>query len=353
MGCLHAKIKKHDTEQEKGITIEVPKTYTWDKKEKVNPADFTIENISNREIGRLPGTISGQQFIIQNCQASQIYLFDHINTITVDDCSDCIIFVGPTTGSLFLRDCQDCVVMAACGQFRTRDCCKMDIFLLCQTQPIIEASAKMRFGCFQAFYPQLKDQFRSAGISVFNNNWSNIHDFTPVDGETNWSCVSQTTKLSQVFKLPEEDELKSVGMTLDHNLSIVPYTYGSPGYGSQEAALVIMFCDESQHQRAMKFISSLKAQVVDCKIQHSREVKMEATDAQRVFHTSEYKSAISQGPVIAFLCLGNDITQVCSTIGQEMNDASGNTVVYVTSDVNTSNKQIDTFFSYASMTMTM
>ncbi|XP_045584950.1 protein XRP2 [Procambarus clarkii] len=330
-----------------------PKAYSWDKKEKINPADFTIENVSDKEVGRLPGSIKGQQFIIQNCQASQIYLLDHINTITIDDCSDCTIFVGPTTGSLFLRDCQDCVVMAACGQFRTRDCCKMEIFLLCQTQPIIEASTKMKFGCFQAFYPQLKDQFTGAGISVFNNNWSNIHDFTPVDGETNWSCFHQAAALSASFKLPEGEQFKSVGLNLDTELSVVPYTLGSPEYSAREAALVIIFFDESQHQRAMEFITSLKTRSADCKIQHSREVKMEVADAQRVFLTSEYNSAINRGAVIAFLCLGDDITEMCSKIGVEMNAASSNKAVYITPDSSTSRQQIDAFFSYAFMTMSM
>ncbi|XP_053647108.1 protein XRP2 [Cherax quadricarinatus] len=351
MGCLHS--TGWWSHKEPREPHQEPKSYSWDKKDRVNPADFTVENVSNEEVGRLPGTIGGQQFIIQNCQASQIYLFDCINTITIDDCSDCIIFVGPTTGSLFLRDCQDCVVMAACGQFRTRDCCKMEIFLLCQTQPIIEASTKMKFGCFQAFYPQLKDQFTVAGISIFNNNWANVHDFTPVDGETNWSCISQANALSSSFKLPEGEELKSIDLNLSSDCSVVPYTYGSPVYATQEATLIFFFFDEAQHQRAMEFIASLRAQAVECKIQHSREVMMETADAQRVFHTSEYKNAINQGPVIALLCLGDDIAGVCSKIAQQMNAASSKQAVYVTSDSNTSNQQIDAFFSYASMTMSM
>lgn len=57
--------------------------------------------------------------------------------------------------SVFVRDCRECVVVGACGQFRTRDCSRLEVYLLCQTQPIIEASSKMKFGCFQAFYPQL------------------------------------------------------------------------------------------------------------------------------------------------------------------------------------------------------
>ncbi|KAG0729474.1 Protein XRP2 [Chionoecetes opilio] len=70
-----------------------------DKKDRVDPADFTVEGLRGQEVGRVPGTINGQQFIIQNCQSSHIFLLDHINTITIDDCSDCTIFIGPTTGS--------------------------------------------------------------------------------------------------------------------------------------------------------------------------------------------------------------------------------------------------------------
>ena len=69
-----------------------------DRKDKVDPADFTVEGLKGEEAGRVPGSINGQQFIIQNCQSSQIFLLDHINTITIDDCSDCTIFIGPTTG---------------------------------------------------------------------------------------------------------------------------------------------------------------------------------------------------------------------------------------------------------------
>ena len=97
------------------------------------------------ETGRRPGSISGQQFQIKNCNNSHIYLFDWSNTVTVDDCINCKIFIGPVKvfeeyfasflcqglclhrmsfikGSVFIRDCTNCVVVVASGQFRTRDC---------------------------------------------------------------------------------------------------------------------------------------------------------------------------------------------------------------------------------------
>jgi len=33
------------------------------------------------------------------------------------------------------------------------------------------------------------EQFSNAGLSVFNNNWSHIHDFTPVQNERNFTLL--------------------------------------------------------------------------------------------------------------------------------------------------------------------
>ena len=52
------------------------------------------------------------------------------------------------------------------------------------------------------------DHFTKSRISIFNNNWANIHDFTPVEGETNWSSVTQNSALEELFKLPQSEEFK-------------------------------------------------------------------------------------------------------------------------------------------------
>ena len=42
-----------------------------DKRERVDPKDFTIENLKGETVGRVPGTVNGQQFIIQNCEVGK------------------------------------------------------------------------------------------------------------------------------------------------------------------------------------------------------------------------------------------------------------------------------------------
>ena len=75
------------------------------------------------EVIRKPGSIAGQQFQLKNSSDCNVYLYDWSNTVTIDDCKNCKIFLGPVKCSVFMRDCSNCVLVAACGQLRsdTRD----------------------------------------------------------------------------------------------------------------------------------------------------------------------------------------------------------------------------------------
>lgn len=46
------------------------------------------------------------------------------------------------------------------------------------------------------------EQFKSASLSVFNNNWSNVHDFTPTHGEINWSMLSAAARVCDYIQPP-------------------------------------------------------------------------------------------------------------------------------------------------------
>ena len=63
--------------------------------------------------------------------------------------------------SVFIRDCKECKVGLICQQYRTRDCKKIDTFIACVSQPIIEASTGMKFGCLQCDYPELNGKRKS------------------------------------------------------------------------------------------------------------------------------------------------------------------------------------------------
>lgn len=42
-----------------------------------------------------------------------------------------------------------------------------------------------------SFYLYITDHFKSAGVTVFNNNWGNIHDFTQDPDEQHFSNLPE------------------------------------------------------------------------------------------------------------------------------------------------------------------
>lgn len=353
MGCLFAKPAFEETIIGKTKTSDSIGKYSWDQRAKVNPKDFTIENVKNETVGRMPGSVDGQQFIIQNCQESSIFIFDHSNTVTVDDCTKCHIFLGPVKGSVFLRNCQECKCVIACQQFRTRDCRKMDVFLACTTQPIIESSANMKFGCFRYNYPELEGQFSNAGLSEFTNNWSSIHDFTPMEGECNWSLISDEVAVDEAyFPRPSSSPLSEICVATDVESSFVPQTAGMQKKLHDDSCLVVFFSDGQSHKRAKSFIQTMKAENASCLMINSKEVRLEPQEAEAVFNTDSYARVVGSGPLIGLEYNGPDCIGACQAAAMNIATETGSTgLMYVSSSSRSASKQIDVFFNYSSMFM--
>ncbi|KAG8459470.1 hypothetical protein KFE25_012805 [Diacronema lutheri] len=151
-------------------------------RKELDPKDFMLVGRSGETVVRAPGSIHGQQFVISDCTDCDILLCDHVEMVTIDRCNDCRIFVGPCESSLFVRNCVGLKLVAACRQFRTRDCERLDVLMHCVSQPSIETSSAVRFGCYSFFYFALPAQFEAARLSVFNNRWSEVYNFSPKHG---------------------------------------------------------------------------------------------------------------------------------------------------------------------------
>ena len=116
--------------------------------------------------------LKGQQFLIEDSSDCNVYLLDKLAALTVDSIKNCVVVTGPVEGSAFLRDCENCTFVVAAGQIRTRDCKNCKIFLFSGTEPVIEASKGMEIGCYGLQYFEIANHFEKAGMSVFNNKWS-------------------------------------------------------------------------------------------------------------------------------------------------------------------------------------
>eukprot|EP00794_Sanderia_malayensis_P016895 gene16895-18601_t len=319
-----------------------------DKPGRPDPADFTIADEDGATKFKLPGSIDGQQFIIKNCKNTQVFLFDHSATITVDDCENCKFVFGPIKGSVFFRNCKSCQSIVACQQFRSRDCIKLDTFLCCTSQPIIESSSGMKFGCFQYSYPELAGQFQKSGLSIFNNNWSNIHDFTPVPAETNWSLVPEDCSVENYVPLPTVPEL-SVASTSPED-SVVPVTRGSRPKNFDESILLVFF--GSGKRKCADFLRELKEKG-SCDIMQTKEIPMSADEAKRIFQRNENSPHVERtydSPVIGVELNGEECVYQSLLTMKKMEIAESE--LYVSSRNNEEAKaDIDAFFNFVDMSM--
>lgn len=352
MGCIFSCFRRRsDQQQLENVQEEAPKVYSWDLRDTSKPEDYMIQDVKGETVGRMPGTVQGQQLLIQNCQDANIYIFDYSATITIDDCTNCNFFIGPVKQSLFIRDCQQCRLVLACQQFRTRDCRHIDAFFLCESQPIIESSSKMRLGCFRFFYPELESQFKASGLSIFNNNWSNIHDFTPVPDEApNFSFLPEDAKVEDFVPLPTVEPFSTVQINLDLAQSVVPQTLGKRRKPFDESCLIVFFNDGGSYDRAVTFLDTMRKQNPDCLLVQTRELTMQQDAAARVFASDSYASAVKQGPVIGIEFCGQEVVRKCQErVVDIMTGTTG--LVFVSQGPASAQRQIDNFFSFADMQM--
>ena len=157
--------------------------------EKPDPKDFMLSNLQEQEIVRLPGTIKGYDFVIENLNKCNVWLLDHSAQITIDDCENCNFYIGPCEGAIFFRDCTGCTVSASSSQFRMKNCNHFDLFLCTNSDPSIEYCSNLRVAPLNLKYPDQDLHFRSAKLDSSNNFWSQVFDFNMTEGSSNWSLL--------------------------------------------------------------------------------------------------------------------------------------------------------------------
>lgn len=149
---------------------------------------YVQSNKSDETITRNPGDLNGNQFNCANLKDCKIIVKDLCDSMLIDDCDNCEFMLASIRGSIFARSCKNCKFVMVCGQFRCVDCFECDFFMHARTGPVVESSKNVRIGCALINYPELAKHMEITGIDRFSNLWTDVHDFTPADG--NFQVVS-------------------------------------------------------------------------------------------------------------------------------------------------------------------
>ena len=179
-----------------------------------------------------PGSLFGLDVTIKECVNCDIYVCDNTAAVTVVDCRDCRMVIGPCDTSVFVRSSKGCKFAIACQQFRSADMKNTDLLLFTQTEPVIERVSKLRLGCLRLAYDDLEAQFARTGINLWNNRWSEVFDFTKNGGGgLNWELLPPATTAVDLLggPLKEDPALAALlGLGADQRDGPVMYTAGMP-----------------------------------------------------------------------------------------------------------------------------
>jgi len=316
--------------------------FSWEKK-KPDPKDYMFSNLKGQVCIKEPGSIDGQMFIIEDCEDCDIYVCDYTAQVQIDYCKNCRIFVGPSESSIFIRNCENCQCIIACQQYRARECVDCDTLLFASTAPVVESSKNMRFGCFRFFYFNLAQQFKSVKMSVWDNKWSEVYDFTP--GEGNFSFLPLDTKASDLVKplsavgaafvTKEEDEAHS-------DTDVVPLTVGlgHKQFNGAERVFVLVLPD-AVDEAAQTIFSKLGSGI---SLIQTKQLKLTAQKAKLLLQKCS-KAAIISAASNA-MCVGVEIAgEGCiAAVQAAVAAAGGDAKAYVSADVEAASYENDLFF---------
>uniref|UniRef100_A0A158P962 CARP domain-containing protein n=1 Tax=Angiostrongylus cantonensis TaxID=6313 RepID=A0A158P962_ANGCA len=71
--------------------------FSWERRAQMDIEKFRIHDVDGDTVVRRG--VAGQPMIIETCKDTNIIVLDHTSTITVDDCTGCLIVLGPCAGS--------------------------------------------------------------------------------------------------------------------------------------------------------------------------------------------------------------------------------------------------------------
>jgi len=197
MGCLSSKSSEASRDQQD--QEDEPKVYSWDKRKKIDKELFQVKNKHGIDNSVFRNDVEDLPITIEDCSDCIIFLLGVTKNVTIDECKNLKIICF-SADSVYIRNSQDISLLSACGQYRCRDCRRLNLFLHCSTQPVIESSQKVKTAPFLLDFDGIENTLQNLKISKFSNSWNKIHDFGPVDTEPNWEISENVvSQLDDIF----------------------------------------------------------------------------------------------------------------------------------------------------------
>lgn len=162
--------------------------------------------------------------------------------------------------------------------------------------------------------------------------------------------LPEDTVLNDFIPHPDSEELKAVRIYTELNRSIVPVTRGQRQKSSEDSCLVVFFAGDYTTANARKLIDELAAK--DIALVQTKEISMRPDDCNRVFKekAADFIPMLQQGPVVALEFNGDGAVEACHKI---ISSVFSTSKVFVSESKDSASQDVDNFYNYADIQMTM
>jgi hypothetical protein len=121
--------------------------------------------------------------------------------------------------SITLQKCKNINIICASQSFRFSEVDNVKASLFTMSKPVIDRAKGLKLACFCFYYTKLSgkivlakflDMFNKAGLSVWNNQWSEFNDFTNDKQNVSYFDVLQDHDFISKFKAAFKDQESEV-----------------------------------------------------------------------------------------------------------------------------------------------
>lgn len=162
---------------------------------------------------------------IRNCKEVYIYLLNGMDCVSIEGCSDCIIFIGAAY-CMSVTSCESVKIVSTSKFLRVTNVVDSTFYLCVNHQPALLGDNRgLRLAPLNAFYPCLEEHMKVCGVNASLNYWN--EPFVILDASYPPSTVANILPPEQLcpFAVPVHNNNNNNDGTTKKNPVALPKEY--------------------------------------------------------------------------------------------------------------------------------
>eukprot|EP01041_Mallomonas_annulata_P010360 gene10360-21614_t len=145
------------------------------------------------------GVAMAVQLLVRSCSHCTISAKGVLGSVRLENLAHCQVYLGPCSTSVYLESCTSCVVFLASHQLRIHKSVDCELYVRCQSHPIVEDCTGLLLAPYSARYNDVDNDFKLAGLEGAVC-WDNVVDFRwhRSTQSPNWSCTPIDQRKSSI-----------------------------------------------------------------------------------------------------------------------------------------------------------